>query len=158
MVYLAALCVLVALFFFVSPAIAENLLSKIRRKAGEYLLDPALVWAIAKTESNFDPRAKNPADPSYGLMQITPPLAFDYGVVSDPYFPTDEDIERLYDPDISLDIACRFLKYLTSKYPKDQAIQMYNVGERGYNVLGRRNSVYLDRVKKGMAEYMEKYG
>ena len=45
---------------------------KIKEYANKWGLEFALVKAFAKVESNFNPNAKNPADRSYGLMQITP--------------------------------------------------------------------------------------
>ncbi|MBA7659361.1 hypothetical protein ES703_67338 [subsurface metagenome] len=108
-------------------------------------LEPALVKAIAKVESNFNPRAKNPADPSYGLMQITPILAQDYGLVKDYRDVSALEIEKIYDINNNLSVGCQFLKKL-SKYPFEQMIQSYNVGEWGFKI-GRRNPDYLNKVR-----------
>ncbi|MBA7607288.1 hypothetical protein ES703_14447 [subsurface metagenome] len=121
-------------------------------KADQYGVDRALVKAVAKIESNFNPRAKNPADPSYGLMQITPMLAQDFGLVKDYRNPSASEIERLYDLDNNLYVACSFMARLHSKYDFDQAVQSYNVGEWGYKI-GYRNLDYLKKVKR----YYEKY-
>lgn len=124
----------------------SQILAKITLKAESWGVEPALVKAIVKVESNFNPKAKNPLDPSYGLMQITPILAQDYGRVKDWRNPTNAEINMLYEPDWNLDIGCQFLSKLTKKYTFDQAIQMYNVGEYGYNS-GVRNFDYLSKVK-----------
>jgi len=120
--------------------------SLIRTSASVYGLEPALVYAIAKVESNLNPLAKNPADPSYGLMQIMPMLAQDYGFVKDWRNPTSFEINSLYDPNISLTIACQHLARLLRSYSMDVAIQMYNVGETGYK-RGIRAKSYLEKVR-----------
>lgn len=124
----------------------------IESKAFQWGLDPALVKAIAKVESNWDPNAKNPHDPSYGLMQITPALAFDFGLISDWRNPSSYEIQKIMDVNNNLDVACWFLDHLTSTHPFDAAVQMYNVGEAGYQ-RGTRNTAYLNKVRS----YYEKY-
>lgn len=111
----------------------------------------ALVKAVAKVESNFNPNAKNPLDPSYGLMQITPMLAEDYRLVNDWRNVTSLEIAKIMDINNNLDVACRHLSYL-SKYGFSQMVQSYNVGEWGYKT-GVRNRDYLDKVKRWYNEY-----
>lgn len=125
------------------PAL-ESLMAE---KSNRYRTDPALTKAIAKVESNFNPAAKNPHDPSYGLMQITPALAFDYGLISDWQNPTAKDIKAMMDPENNLDVACQHLSYLTRTQKFDVAVQMYNVGQAGY-MKGKRNFDYLNKVRK----------
>jgi len=136
--------------------VAKGLTPELERlmasKADQYGVDRALVKAIAKVESNFDPRAKNPADPSYGLMAITPILAQDYNLVKDYRYPSSFEIERLYDLDNNLYVGCSQLAYLTRIRPFDSAVQMYNVGQTGY-MNGVRNYDYLGKVRS----YYEKY-
>lgn len=135
------------------PVIGEfDILARIESKAQSWGLQPAIAKAIAKVESNLNPWAKNPADPSYGLMQITPMLAQDYGLVKDYKNPTQAEINKLYDINKNLDVGCPHLKKLLSKYSFNEAVQMYNLGERGY-LLGRRNSTYLERVKVAYGKY-----
>lgn len=119
----------------------------IAKKADEHGIDLAILKAVIKVESNFDPNAKNPADPSYGLMQITPILAQDYGKVKDWRNPTNAEINMLYDPAWNLDIGGEHLSMLLRSYSFEQAIQSYNVGVSGY-FWGRRNSEYLAKVEK----------
>jgi len=138
------------LFFYASckkpEIVSAEIEDAILNKATAYGIEPAIVKAIVKVESNFDPRARNPADPSYGLMQITPALAYDYKLITDYKNPTSYQIELIYDIHNNLDVGCWFLSRLLGKYSFDQAIQSYNVGERGY-YLGRRNPDYLKKVK-----------
>ena len=121
-------------------------------KADKWGADRALVKAIARVESNFNPEAKNPADPSYGLMQITPILAQDYSLVKDYKNPSWLEIEKIYDVENNLDVACWFLAHLTRIRPFDSAVQMYNVGQTGY-MKGVRNYSYLNKVRS----YYDKY-
>ena len=133
--------------------VPEYIENAIQTKSTEYELDPALIKAIIKVESNFNPRAKNPADPSYGLMQITPGLAFDYGLITSNSKNVSSYNENLMlDVNSNLNVGCRFMKKLLKKYPLDQAIQSYNVGERGY-FIGKRNPEYLLKVKKEYEHY-----
>ena len=118
---------------------------KIKEYASKWGLEFSLVKAIAKVESNFNPMAKNPSDPSYGLMQITPILAYDYGLIRDYVNPSELEIEMIYNIDNNLCIACWFLKKL-SKYSFQQQVMSYNVGEAGYKQ-GRRNDDYFNKVR-----------
>jgi len=131
---------------------AIDVQERIAYHANKWNLEVRLVKAIAKVESNFNLSAKNPSDPSYGLMQITPMLAQDYGLIRDYEYPTDLEIEWMMEVNNNLSVGCWYLNKL-SKYPFDQMVQSYNVGEYGYNVLGRRNFNYLERVRG----YYEKY-
>jgi len=114
--------------------------------------------AIAMIESSFNPNSKNPFDPSYGLFAITPALAFDYGFIQDYKNPSDNDIRNIYNLDNNCKIAMKFLKYLFSRYPEEVAVQMYNVGERGYLQLGRRNINYLNKYQAYKKFYRKELG
>jgi len=130
----------------------SQILTLITSKANSWGLEPALVKGIVKVESNFNPKAKNPADPSYGLMQITPILAQDYGRVKDWRNPTQAEINMLYEPAWNLDIGCPFLSKLMKKYSFGPAVQMFNVGEYGY-ISGVRNFDYLQKVRNAYGIY-----
>jgi soluble lytic murein transglycosylase-like protein len=93
-----------------------------------------LLWeeiaAVIWSESSGNPKACNPADPSYGLMQVTMSIGvkFSHRV----HTPVD-----LYDPDINLEAGTGFLAYLKTRYaetnpltdPKTAWIAAYNEGE-----------------------------
>ena len=59
----------------------------IQEAAGVYDLDPALIRAVMRTESAFNPVAVSPVG-AMGLMQLMPALAREMGVV-DPFDPRD---------------------------------------------------------------------
>lgn len=130
----------------------ESLDEMIRRVANRYGVDPALVKAIIRQESNFNPYAVNPSDPSYGLMQIMPILGQDFGIVKEWQNPTESEIAMIKDPETNIRCGTWFLSTLLKDNPLDAAIQMYNVGRRGYNE-GRRNADYLAKVKRFYNEY-----
>lgn len=133
--------------------IVSSSLSEMKKTIiSKYALDENLVEAIIKVESDGNVQAINPDGPSYGLMQITPILAQDYGLIRDYKNVTLDDKAKMLDPSNNLNVGCWFLNYLLRKYPRDIAIQMYNVGETGYNN-GSRVSYYLNKVIYWMEIY-----
>lgn len=115
-------------------------------------VEAALIRAVIKVESDFNPNAVNPNDPSYGLMQITPILAEDFGYVKDWRNATEAEIAMIRLPATNVQIGTRFLAKLLSKYSQGIAIQMYNLGESGYNS-GHRAADYLAKVTRYYNEY-----
>lgn len=65
-----------------------------------WLVDRALVFAIARQESGFDPQARSPAG-AVGLMQLMPDTARAMGATG-----------RLTDPGANLDAGQRYIRYL----------------------------------------------
>lgn len=73
------------------------------RPAGGFHIDPALLYALARLESNFDPHAVSPAG-ARGLMQLMPSTVdFILGGAGR---------RRLHDPAVSLDLGQRYLLML----------------------------------------------
>jgi len=136
---------------FVLPGVSVDVQERIEYHANQWGLEVALVKAVAKVESNFNPKAKNPLDPSYGLMQITPILAYDYGLIKNYKNPSQTEIDWMMDINNNLTVACDFMNRL-NKYSFQQKVMSYNVGEQGYKN-GYRNWDYLDKIKG----YYEKY-
>ncbi len=77
--------------------------------AGGYRVDPSLLYALARQESNFDPEAVSPVG-ARGLMQLMPATA-SY-VVGDPALGTPAGQRRLHDPGYSLELGQRYLHHL----------------------------------------------
>jgi len=97
----------------------------IRRYSKLHSLDPCLVAAVIKKESDFDPNAVNPNDPSYGLGQITLPTAgqFRVGVTK----------AMLFLPEVNIEIMCQFIAWLRAQgVPLPGAISAYNTGFAGW--------------------------
>lgn len=88
-------------------------------------VDPALVWAIIRQESVFDPSVTSRAD-ARGLMQIIPStgraLAREIGI--DDLAPDD-----LYDPGLNIRLGTRYAAQLLRRFKKiDLAAAAYNAG------------------------------
>jgi len=138
---------IVALIIFIIPKEAgqrlearkaTQLILAIRNKK-DLIVEPAQVLAIIKIESNFYADAVNPADPSYGLMQIMPALAAAYGARTEGW---------KTDPESNMTIGMKFLSDLNRKYANifDNA-ERYNLGETKY-AEGKRAPGYRDRFTK----------
>jgi hypothetical protein len=90
----------------------------INRAADKHKVDSALVKAVIRTESYFNPNATSRVGAS-GLMQLMPQTAKLYGVTD------------LYSPRQNIDAGVRHLKYLLTRYRNKVtfAIAAYNAGE-----------------------------
>jgi soluble lytic murein transglycosylase-like protein len=135
----------------VGPAPKWPYEAEIRAAAGRYGVDPGLVAAVIawETRGRFNADATNPADPSYGLGQVTPYIAVRFGIIA-----SAADYRELYDPGKNTRAVAAFLDYLLNdkKYPLDMAIQMYNEGEPNY-WKGCRVIAYYE----GVMGYYNKY-
>lgn len=89
-------------------------------------LDPYLVTAVIKAESNFQPDAKSPVG-AVGLMQIMPKtgewLAARGGF--------DFDEEMLKEPEYNIRLGCQYLRFLLDYWQWDvyKAVASYNAGQ-----------------------------
>ncbi len=90
----------------------------IREAATLYQIPEALVRAVIKVESNFDPRAVSPAN-AHGLMQLIPATA-ERMMVTD-----------IYDPRQNIYGGTRYLRVLANLFNGDiqLTIAAYNAGE-----------------------------
>jgi soluble lytic murein transglycosylase-like protein len=80
------------------------------RPASGFRIDPALVYGITRTESNFDADLISPAGAA-GLMQIMPDTAsFITGTAAGPAL-----VGRLRDPSVNLDLGQRYVDYLAGQ-------------------------------------------
>ena len=112
----------------------------INQIATEEGVDPELVRAIIKAESNFDPRAISRKG-AQGLMQLMPGTAGRYAVTN------------AFDPEANIRGGVRYLRFLHDLFPGHLtlALAAYNAGE---NVVLRCNGIppypetrqYVNRV------------
>jgi soluble lytic murein transglycosylase len=102
----------------------------IRAHARNYQLDPALVAAVAYTESKFRPSTRSSAG-AVGVMQLLPETARGIAIRTGGSRFTPAD---LHDPEISLRYGCWYLRHLRAKYAErpnamDLALAAYNAGQ-----------------------------
>ena len=103
------------------------------RPAGGFKIDPALVYAVTRLESNFNTSAISPAG-ARGLMQIMPATA--QYIMGDVLLSAD----RLHEPASNLDIGQRYLSYLARQDGIDndlmRMLASYNSGPGNFNRWG----------------------
>ncbi|WP_230975365.1 lytic transglycosylase domain-containing protein [Acetobacter garciniae] len=78
-----------------------------------FTMDPALVYALARVESNFDAHAVSGAG-AHGLMQIRP-ITADFVTSPSPSAMThrfEQSASALHDPSLNLEIGQRYVQYL----------------------------------------------
>ncbi len=130
----------------------------IGRWSSFYGVEPELVAAHMKVESNGNPNAINTEDPaldydsSYGLMQVQLAVAQDFGAVKDYKHATPAEIAWLMVPSNNVKVGAWNIERWQSRYAWETAVQMYNVGERGF-LNGRRNTSYLNKVREAYNGY-----
>lgn len=127
---------------------AEPLLDALYVKHGnEQGIDPMLLKAIARVESGENPKAVNPEDPSYGLMQIYYVKGKTDLNVAD--FPPDT-YTKLYDPDYNLHIGAQILKWNINTYGLLKGIAIYNCWQSRFDPSSGpfTNQSYVDKVIK----------
>lgn len=90
----------------------------IKRTAEKYNVDPALVKAVIKTESNFNHRAVSPKG-ARGLMQLMPSTAYALQVPDS------------FHPDNNVEGGVKYLRYLMELFRNDLSLTLaaYNAGE-----------------------------
>jgi soluble lytic murein transglycosylase-like protein len=94
--------------------------AEIFQAAERHGLDPALIAAVVRAESAFDPRAVSHKG-ARGLMQLMPATAGRFGLA----------IDEIHDPAKNLDAGARYLAWLIQRFGGDvlRALAAYNAGE-----------------------------
>jgi soluble lytic murein transglycosylase-like protein len=126
------------------PAPLKTLVDAIASNHG---VDPALVRAVMKTESNFDRWAISPKG-ARGLMQLIPATASRFGV------------RDSFDPQQNVEGGVRYLKFLLEKFNGniDLSLAAYNAGENLVERIGRIPAIpeTTNYVRKIRAIYQKK--
>lgn len=128
-----------------STGFIESIVQKASR---QHDLDPALVKAVIRAESDFDPRSVSPVG-AKGLMQLMPGTAKDLGV-SDPF-----------DPEQNVMGGSRYLRQMLDRYDGDldSALAAYNWGpgnfdrnNRNLSRLPEETRTYIARIRRFLGE------
>lgn len=134
------------------PRTAEAYAAMIREAAERHSLSPALVEAVARVESGFNPRALSHKG-ARGLMQVIPATGRRFGVRSD----------KLYDPEHNIAAGTAYLAWLSKRYggKLDFIIAAYNAGEGAVDDHGgippyRETRDYVRRVKAALHSIEER--
>jgi soluble lytic murein transglycosylase-like protein len=126
-----------------APSSAEHrrLVQTVVQMAREFRLDPRLVFALIRVESNFDPLARSPKN-AQGLMQLIPETAERFAVTD------------VWNPIENLRGGMSYLRWLLSYYRGDVVLTLaaYNAGEgavdrhRGVPPFGE-TLAYVQRIR-----------
>ncbi len=119
----------------------------IKQAAEKYKVDPALVKAVIKTESNFNHRAVSPKG-ARGLMQLMPSTAYALQVPDS------------FQPESNVEGGVKYLSYLMELFRNDLSLALaaYNAGEnavirhRGIPPY-RETQEYVQRVLSHYRQY-----
>ena len=97
---------------------AKRYLAYVKRSADKHDIDPRLILALIKVESNFEERTRSSRG-ARGLMQLMPKTAEKFGAKS------------VDDPEENIEAGTRYLKYLIDLFrgDLDRALAAYNSGE-----------------------------
>jgi soluble lytic murein transglycosylase-like protein len=127
--------------------VPESLRTLVDTISSNHGVDPALVRAVIKTESNFNRFAVSNKG-ALGLMQLIPSTGRRYGV------------RDFFDPHQNVDGGVRYLKFLLEKFHGnlDLSLAAYNAGENLVERLGRIPSIpeTTNYVRKIRAIYQTK--
>lgn len=119
----------------------------IKNASEQYGVDEALIRAVIKVESDFNPAAKSHKG-AIGLMQLMPATASQY------------QASDLYDPETNIHAGTKHLRYLLSLFNNrvTLALAAYNAGEhrvRQYRGIPpyRETQTYVAKVMRHWKEY-----
>ncbi len=109
-------------------------------KSSQYNLDPSLIKAIIKVESNWNPSAVSPKG-AKGLMQLMPGTS---GLMS---------VNNPFDPEENIDGGIRYFKYLLKKFNGNipVALAAYNAGPGKVKEYGKvppypETRIFVERI------------
>lgn len=122
----------------------NNYQSIVSEKANRYDVDPSLIHAVIKTESNGNPYAVSRKG-AKGLMQLMPSTA------------SDMRVGNIFDPEENIDGGTRYLRYLLDRFNGDLilALAAYNAGPKAVERTGSVPHIPETRqyVKKVLSIY-----
>lgn len=143
----------------------------VEKAAQDYDLDEALIYAVIRTESKFNPNAKSKAG-AYGIMQIMP-SSFEW-LQKKRGCEGQYTAEDLFNPEICIDYGSYMIKYFYDLYGNEKcAVAAYNAGfvvgnwlkDSNYSTDGKTLSnipypeteKYVKKVESAKNEYIKLY-
>lgn len=118
--------------------------SIVSEKANQYDVDPSLIHAVIKTESNGNPHAVSRKG-AKGLMQLMPSTA------------SDMRVGNIFDPEENIAGGTKYLRYLLDRFNGDLtlALAAYNAGPKAVEKTGSIPHIQETRqyVKKVLSMY-----
>ena len=149
----------------------------VKRYAAEYDIPPEVIFAIIKTESDFDPKARSNAG-AMGLMQMMP-STFEW-LTGEDHLNEKLLTLKLFDPEVSIRYGTYYLSYLRNRFfPSGEVdwsviFAAYNGGEgnvakwlsdpecvdengRLVNIPFPETRSYVSKVNKAIDTYKELY-
>jgi soluble lytic murein transglycosylase len=142
--------------------------------ADGFVIDPALVYAVVRQESRFNPSAGSGAG-AQGLMQLMPRTAA--AIAEDDSFSKDRTL--LHDPDVNLKLGQDYMLHLATEYVGDDMIKVvaaYNAGPTAVvqtidrlgwgadpllfieSLPARQTRMYVEQVMAGYWLYRRQFG
>lgn len=122
-----------------------DIVALVRQASIRHKVDPDLLYAVIRQESNFDPFAVSHRG-ALGLMQLMPQTAHRFGV------------KDIFDPAENVNGGAKFLRYLLDRYDGDQirTLAAYNAGEAAVERHGgvppyKETLEYIRRVRESYA-------
>lgn len=119
----------------------------VRTTAVQYSVDPHLVKAVIRAESNFDPMAVS-SKGAMGLMQLMPDTARQH------------EVKNAFDPAQNIQGGVRHLRYLLTRYQGDLDLVLaaYNAGTKPVDAMNGipnfpETREYVRRVREFHARY-----
>ncbi len=180
LLFLVLLLAIGAIYFWLRP---QNEPEQIREQfpyekyvycyAAVYDLEPALVFGVIRTESNFDPRATSHQN-ARGLMQITDET-LNWAIAREGH-EADYRGQDLYDPEVNIKYGCLILSSLLEEFADEEtALAAYNAGrgnvlkwlkDSRYSADGKtirktpfkETNNYIKKVQKYQTIYRERIG